>query len=257
MSVHSISLENVTVSFGGEVVLHELNLRLDGPALIQVIGPNGAGKTTLLKVILGLIRPEHGIVRIDDKDLTAKPEDVGKIVGYVPQMIPSNMGIPITAKEFVLNSLLLHTRRFPRVFIREEEVKKVEDVLKLVDLHEDRWDRRISDLSGGERQRVLLARALVYNPPILLLDEPLSAVDPIGKVELAKLIGRLAKEKLIVVTSHDPILLLPYTDKIILLNRSYYVVGRPEEILRIEVLKEVYGESAILLEEHVHISDEH
>jgi len=255
MSVHSISLENVTVSFGGETILMDLSLKLEGPTLIQIIGPNGAGKTTLLKVILGLIRPERGKVKIDYRDVTAMPEEVGKIVGYVPQIVPTKVEMPITAKEFVLNSLLLHTRRFPRLFVRREEMERVEEVLRLVDLHE--WEKRFSDLSGGERQRALLARALVYDPPILLLDEPLSAVDPLGKVELAELIGRLAKDKLILVTSHDPILLLPYTEKIILLNRGYCAVGTPDEILRVEVLKDVYGESAILLEEHVHISDEH
>ncbi len=257
MSVHGISVEDLTIVLGGEEIFRNLSLTFEGPGLIQIIGPNGAGKTTLLRAILGLVKPVSGRVIVDGEDLTAKPEEVGKRVGYVPQIAPTDVKIPVTAREFVLNSLLLHTKRFPRVFVSGEDIRRVDDALRSVDLEEGRWDRRLFELSGGERQRVLLARALVYDPPILLLDEPLSAVDPLGKVELAEMIGGLAKEKLILVTSHDPILLLPYTDRIVLLNRNYYAIGRPEEILRIEVLKEVYGESAVLLEEHVHISDEH
>ncbi|OYT51552.1 hypothetical protein B6U66_03810 [Candidatus Bathyarchaeota archaeon ex4484_135] len=88
-----------------------------------------------------------------------------------------------------------------------------------------------------------------------MMDEPLSAVDPLGRAELAEHIGRLAEEKLIIVTSHDPTLLLPYTETIILLNRSFYIIGRPEEILTLENLTKVYGRSAIAVQGHVHICD--
>ncbi len=259
MSVHTIEIEikDITVRFGYEEILSNLTLELKGPSLVQIIGPNGAGKTTLFKVILGLIKPVSGRITVNGIDITAKPDKVGNLVGYVPQLMPLDSHIPITAWEIVLNSLLLHRRRFPRILAKKDEIEKVKRTLNLVDLPQDRWHKPFFELSGGERQRVLLARALVYDPQILLLDEPLSAVDPLGKVELAEIIGELAKSKLILVTSHDPILLLPYTDRIILLNRSYYIIGNPEEILTVDVLKNVYGESAILLEEHVHISDEH
>ncbi len=256
MSVH-IEIDNITVRFGYEEILSNLTLKLKGPSLIQIIGPNGAGKTTLLKAILGLIKPVSGRIIINGIDITAKPDKVGNLVGYVPQLMPLDSHIPVTAWELVLNSLLLHRRRFPRILAKKDETERVKKTLEIVDVPQDRWHKPFFELSGGERQRVLLARALVYDPQILLLDEPLSAVDPLGKVELAGIIGELAESKLILVTSHDPILLLPYTDQIILLNRSYYVIGKPEEILTVDVLKNVYGESAILLEEHVHISDEH
>ncbi len=259
MSVHTIEIEikDIIVRFGYEEILSNLTLKLKGPSLVQIIGPNGAGKTTLFKAILGLIKPVSGRITVNGIDTTAKPDKVGNFVGYVPQLMPIDSHIPITAWEIVLNSLLLHRRRFPRILAKKDEIEKVKNTLNLVDLPQDRWHKPFFELSGGERQRVLLARALVYDPQILLLDEPLSAVDPLGKVELAEIIGELAKSKLILVTSHDPILLLPYTDQIILLNRSYYIIGKPEEILTVDVLKNVYGESAILLEEHVHISDEH
>lgn len=259
MSVHTIeiTIDSLTVRLGYEEILSNLTVKLKGPSLIQIIGPNGAGKTTLFKAILGLIKPIRGKITINGIDTTAKPDKVGNLVGYVPQLMPLDSHIPVTAWEVVLNSLLLHRRKFPRILAKKEESEKVKRTLNLVDVPEDRWHKPFFELSGGERQRVLLARALVYDPEILLLDEPLSAVDPLGKVELAGIIGELAESKLILVTSHDPILLLPYTDQIILLNRSYYVIGRPEEILKVEVLRNVYGESAIMLEGHVHISDEH
>ena len=259
MSVHTIEIavDNLTVRLGYEEVLSNLTLKLKGPSLIQIIGPNGAGKTTLFKAILGLIKPVSGKITINGIDTTAKPDKVGNLVGYVPQLMPLDSHIPVTAWEVVLNSLLLHRRKFPRILAKKEEIEKVKRTLNIVDLPQERWHKPFFELSGGERQRVLLARALVYDPDILLLDEPLSAVDPLGKVELAGIIGELAENKLILVTSHDPILLLPYTDQIILLNRSYYVIGKPEDILTVDVLKDVYGESAVLLEEHVHISDEH
>ncbi len=255
MSVHVVEVVDLEVEINGEKILSNLTFRIDGPSLIQVIGPNGAGKTTLLRAIIGLIKPKRGRVTLNG--IPSDPKRLSNIVGYVPQMVFSDVPIPVTAWEIVLNSLLLHRKKFPRLKAGKLDLERVRRTLELVDLPEDRWHKRFDKMSGGERQRVLLARALVYEPQILLLDEPLSAVDPLGKVEIAELIGELAKSKLVIVTSHDPILLLPYTDKIILLNRSYYAIGRPEEILTLDVLKNVYGESAILIESHVHISDEH
>jgi zinc/manganese transport system ATP-binding protein len=255
--MQEILVKDLTVRLGYEEILTNLTLEFKGPTLFQIIGPNGAGKTTLLKVILGLIKPVYGKVIINGDDVTGKPDKVSDLVGYVPQLMPFDIHYPVTAFEIVLNSLLLHKRRWPRIFAKEDEIKKAEEVLRAVDLPEDRWNRCFFELSGGEKQRVLLARAMVYDPEILLLDEPLSAVDPLGKVELVTLIGKLAESKLVIVTSHDPILLLPYTNSIILLNRSYCVVGKPEDVLTLEVLRDVYGESAVLLESHVHISDEH
>ena len=107
------------------------------------------------------------------------------------------------------------------------------------------------------RDRVLIARALVHDPHILLLDEPLSAVDPAGKGELANFIGQLSKNKLIIVTSHDPTLLLPYTKKVMVMNRRFYRIGDPDEVLRIDVLRKIYRDSAVQMGLHIHIADQH
>jgi len=247
----TIDIRDLEVVLNGEVILKDLNLSFER-GLYQIIGPNGSGKTTLLRTILGLIKPSRGKIILDGEDITGKPEKANKI-GYMPQL--SNE-IPLTAFEIVLDSLLLHRKRFPR-FARRRDFEKAMETLKSVHLPEDRWKKMFGELSGGERQRVLLARALVYDPEVLLLDEPLSSIDPLGKVEFVEMIGKLSRDKTILVTSHDPILFLDYTKEIVVLNRTFYRVGKPEEILTLEILGEVYGESAVKLEEHVHISDAH
>ncbi|ADB57249.1 metal ABC transporter ATP-binding protein [Archaeoglobus profundus] len=252
--VCTLEVFDVDVILNGEVILKDLNLRFES-GLYQIIGPNGSGKTTLLRTILGLIKPVKGRILLNGEDITGKPEKVGYRVGYMPQL-SEDVGIPLTAFEIVLDSLLLHRKRFPR-FAKSSDIKKVEETLKLVHLPREEWNKPFNELSGGERQRVLLARALVYDPEVLLLDEPLSAIDPLGKVEFVELIGSLAKDKLVILTSHDPILFLRYTNEIVVLNRTFYRVGKPEDVLTVNVLREVYGDSAVKLEEHVHISDAH
>ena len=259
MNVHSLEvrLEGVRVRLNGEDILSDLSVRFVGPSLIQIIGPNGAGKTTLLRTNLGIIKPASGRVYVNGFDVTGRPDVVGKLVGYVPQLTQFECPFPITAWEVVLNSYMLHKKRWPRIRASVDAIEAVERALEMVELPRSRWNKIFSELSGGERQRVLLARALVYDPKILLLDEPLSAVDPVGKVDIATLIGKLAEEKLVILTSHDPVMMLPYTDRVLLLNRSFYAMGDVEDVLKIDVLRKVYGESALQVNGHVHISDEH
>ncbi len=252
-----IKIVELTVGYGNEIILENINLEFRGPGLIQVLGPNGAGKTTLLRTILGLIKPLKGRIYINDVDVTGSPGKAGSNIGYVPQLfITGHNPYPVTAWEFVESSLLLH-KRWPRLFILLKDRKRIEYILERVGLQKDAWHKSLWNLSGGQRQRVLIARALIHDPDILVMDEPLSAVDPAGRAELAKLIGELAREKLVVVTSHDPMLLLKYTSMVVLLNRRLYMYGRPEEILTLENTRKIYGEAAIPVREHIHISDAH
>ncbi|MCD6096190.1 MAG: ATP-binding cassette domain-containing protein, partial [Thermoprotei archaeon] len=157
--------------------------------------------------------------------------------------------------EYVLMSRQLH-KRWPRI-TSENDKREVARILQLVGLEREAWKKPIRELSGGQRQRALIARALIYNPPILLMDEPLSSIDPKGKKELADLIGRLSIHRLVIVATHDPTMLLPYTKTVLLLNRHFYRIGKPEEVLEIENLRAVYGEAVIHLENHIHICDSH
>ncbi len=252
-----IKIVGLTVGYGEEVILENVNLEFRGPGLVQILGPNGAGKTTLLRTILGLIKPLKGRIYINGIDVTGSPGKAGSNIGYVPQLfITGHNPYPVTAWEFVESSLLLH-KRWPRLFITLEDRHRIEYILGRVGLPGEAWHKSLWNLSGGQRQRVLIARALIHDPGILVMDEPLSAVDPAGRAELARLIGELAKEKLVVVTSHDPMLLLKYTNIVVLLNRRLYMYGRPEEVLTLENTRRIYGEAAIPVREHVHISDAH
>ena len=252
-----IELINVTAGYTEPIIIN-FSAKFEGKGLIQVIGPNGAGKTTLFKVILGLIKPMSGVVKINGVDISGKPGKFGPIIGYVPQIIPlSEVKYPITPWEIVSNYVLLHSMKWPRILLKSSTREIVEKSLNVVMLPPEKWHVKIHDLSGGERQKVFIARAIAADPEILILDEPLSSVDPSGRVELAEYIGELSRNKLVLVSSHDPTLLLPYTKEIVLLNRSFYKIGFPHEILKLDVLKEVYGDAIAELESHIHISDSH
>lgn len=254
----TLTIERLTVGYNGFPVIKNISFSIEGPSLIQILGPNGAGKTTLLKAILGLLKPINGRILVDHEDITGKPEKSSKYFGYVPQlfMSPTTM-YPVTAWELVESTYMLYKKKWPRLFPDRLTRIRVAEALRAVGLPRDKWHKTFWKLSGGERQRVLIAKALIHDPPILLMDEPLSAVDPIGKVEIARLIGCLKASKLILVTSHDPMLLLDYTDYIVLINREKFKIGTPDQILVTDIVKEFYGEAVKPVKEHLHICDFH
>ncbi len=255
--VIEVRLEGVDAGYGSEVVLRGVDLVLRGPGLVQILGPNGAGKTTLLRVMLGLLRPMRGRVLINGVDVTGRPELAGRFAGYVPQLEPGSRHFPLTAWEAVETECLVRCRKWPRLLADAGARRSAEEALRRVGLPREAWGRPLHRLSGGQRQRVLIARALVHRPRLLVMDEPFSAVDPAGKREIARLIESLAEESLVVMTSHDPMLLLHRTDVIVLVNRGIVAYGAPSEVLRAEILEKVYGAAIVEVERHLHIVDEH
>ena len=252
-----VRVQGVTVAYGATIALQDVSLELKGKGLVQVIGPNGAGKTTLFKVIAGVVTPLRGRVYVNGVDVTGKPEVAGRYVSYMPQL-PPEIDVPLTPYEALERYIMLYAARWPRIRAKTEVRKRVEEVLSLVGLPRDAWHKPIPSLSGGQRQRAMLARALAVERPVLLLDEPLASIDPAGRAELARLIGEVSRERLVVVTSHDPTLLKPYTRLMVLLNRRVVAVGGVDEVLRVEVLSKVYGAAAIeVAPGHVHIADSH
>lgn len=248
-------VDRITVVLGSEVVLENVEFEVSGPGLVQVLGPNGAGKTTLFNTILGLVKPVKGRILVDGVDVTGNPRLVGKYVGYVQQFAGVGLEFPITALELVAGAYLLRQQKPPRLFKRKTALKRALEVLRKVGLEEHVLNKPLAQLSGGQRQRAFIARALVFDPPILIMDEPFSAVDPHGRVELAKMVGELAKEKLVIISSHDPTLLIEYTSKVLLLNRRVIAFGDPDEVLREDTLRKVYGSAVHVYAAHVHISD--
>ncbi|MET1128581.1 MAG: metal ABC transporter ATP-binding protein [Thermoproteota archaeon] len=247
-----VLLDALVAGYQGTPVAGPITLKISGPGLVQVMGPNGAGKTALLMTIAGLLEPISGRLEISCKGCGEKLR-----IGYVPQLVAAARHFPITAWEAVASSYMIFRRRWPRAFLGAEGAKAVKEALEAVELPRSKWHEDVRRLSGGERQRVMIARALVHDPHLLLMDEPLSAVDPAGKVELADLIVRLAQRNLVVVTSHDPTLLLEHTKLLVLLNRRVYVAGRPEEVMTWENVRKIYGTAAVTYADHIHVPDHH
>ncbi|MEM0296751.1 MAG: metal ABC transporter ATP-binding protein [Zestosphaera sp.] len=243
-----------------EPLITGITVEFQEGTLTQVIGANGSGKTTLLKTLVGLVRPLSGKVYLYGMDVTAKPNIVGRHVGYVPQIFtPSYFTYPVSVEEFIEFSYLLYRSKWPRIFSDGLARERVDEVLRLVDLDADIKHKSFWSLSGGQRQRVLVARALIHNPKLLVLDEPFSSVDPVGKVSLASTLVKLFKEKnvTIIISSHDPTLLLPHTDNVLLLGNGEWFFGRSDEVLHEEILRRVYGTAVSIHEKHIHIHDYH
>uniref|UniRef100_A0A7C4D8K4 Metal ABC transporter ATP-binding protein n=1 Tax=Staphylothermus marinus TaxID=2280 RepID=A0A7C4D8K4_STAMA len=234
-------IENLSVAYGDEIVLSDLNFEFNGYGIIQVIGPNGAGKTTLLKTIAGLIKPIKGRVILESSNSSGRRVSIG----YVPQdtsNIP--MHYPVTVYDYVASSFSIK-KRWPRLKLNSLEKEIVENALSRVELNPREWFKSLSELSGGEKQRVLIARCLVLNPSVILLDEPFSNVDRDGRFKLAKLVSELSKEKLFIIANHDPYLLIDKTDSILMINRKEYFYGKPRDVLVRDKIVKIYGPGVV------------
>ncbi|MEM2021942.1 MAG: metal ABC transporter ATP-binding protein [Zestosphaera sp.] len=254
-------LRTVDLSIGySEPVVEEISVKFREGTLTQVVGANGSGKTTLLRTLVGLIRPLRGRVFLRELDVTGMPGLIGRYVGYVPQIFtPSYFAYPVSVEEFIESSYLLYRGRWPRISSNKVIKDRIDEVLRLVELDEGIRRKSFWELSGGQKQRVLIARALVHEPKLLILDEPLSSVDPASRTSLALTLIKLLRDNsvTVIMSSHDPTLLLPHTDEILLLGNGKWFFGKPYEILTEEVLKEVYGEAITVHERHIHIHDYH
>lgn len=191
-----IKIRNLWAGYGQEPVLEDINLSVEEGDFIGIVGPNGGGKTTFFKVLLGLIPPMRGEVRI-----MGQPVEKGRrCVGYVPQLMEFDRDFPISAWEVVEMGRLSHRGLLQRY--TDEDDRSVEESLRRVEALDLR-DRPIGDLSGGQQQRVYIARALAAEPEILLLDEPLSGVDPRVSTNIYELLGKLNEQITILLASHD------------------------------------------------------
>lgn len=211
-----IELKDVWVRYGNQTILEAVNLELKEPkGLLGIIGPNGGGKTTFLKVLLGLLKPYKGSVKLFGKS----PEKSRDLVGYVPQYKGFDFDFPISVWEVVLTGRMSHTGFLKKY--KAEDIKATEEALKTVEMLEYK-DRQIGQLSGGQRQRVFIARALATNPRLLLLDEPNSGLDPHMQDELYRLLDALKQKMAIIMVTHDLSAVSVYVDKIACLNRTLH-----------------------------------
>ncbi|MDR6223358.1 metal ABC transporter ATP-binding protein [Methanococcoides alaskense] len=227
-----IDVKDVWLRYKDLTVLEGVNLSIEEGDFLGIIGPNGGGKSTLLKVILGLIKPQRGTVEV----LGTTPEKARHLIGYVPQYNPSNLDFPINVREVVLMGRMGKKGLFRKY--TEEDHAATKKALETVEMLEYS-DRQIGKLSGGQRQRVFIARALVSEPKVLILDEPVTGIDTMMQMEFYELLKKLRSRVTIVMVSHDISAVSVLVDKIACLNGKLHYHGSKELIP--EDIEQTYG----------------
>lgn len=241
----AVRFEGATLAYDGTVALEDVSLEIPEGAFVGIIGPNGSGKTSLLKGILGLITPSRGRIHVGEL-CCHELKKVRLDIGYVPQGAPLDRHFPAKVLDVVLMGL------YPRLGLlrrpgraEREKARAVLDAVGMADLA----NRPVGQLSGGQLQRVFIARALVRDPKILLLDEPSTGLDVRSQAAVMDLIFRTHRERKLttLLVTHDVNLVYPFLDLVLAVNRRVFAYGPPGETLVKEVLDEMYG-----VEVHVH-----
>jgi zinc/manganese transport system ATP-binding protein len=244
-----LSVDGISVRLGGREVLHDVRFALRPGEFAGLIGSNGAGKTTLLRVILGLVAPTAGEVRVDGRPRTRHALAKAGAVGYVPQKILLDPDMPVRARDLV--GLGLDGQRLGLPLPSRARRERVDAMLRAVGA-ERFADARVGNLSGGEQQRVMIAHALISGPNLLLLDEPLANLDIRSEQEVVSLLARIAKEQhvAVLISAHEMNPLLPVMDRVVYLAGGRAASGPADEVIRTEVLSELYGHHVDVLNVH-------
>lgn len=228
----AIEINNLYFKYNGNIVLEDTNISVNRGDYLAILGPNGGGKTTLLKIILSILKPQKGDIKV----LGAHPHKKRKLIGYIPQNLEIKADFPITVFEMVLAGFT-NGKTLGFIYTKSEKQRALEvmDTLDITHLKE----KKMGELSGGERQRVYLARSLVSNPEILLLDEPTSNIDPYGAFCFLKFLETLKGDKTIVVVTHDLRIMVTKITSVACLNRKLIYNSKP--VLTEEMLTLLYG----------------
>lgn len=243
---YPIKINNLSCTLGSEKILHSINLNIEKNKFYSIIGPNGSGKTTLLKNITKAVEPLKNTIFINELEIQKlKNKEFAKKIAYVPQSTQINFDFSVM--DIVLMGRTPYLKRFQSEGANDIQIAK--NVMKLTDT----WnlkDKNINDLSGGERQRVIIARAIVQETGILLLDEPISNLDIHHQIKVLDTIKTLNKEQelTVVIVLHDLNLAAQYSDYLILINEGkIQSQGIPENVLTPENIKEVYNMEICIL----------
>jgi zinc transport system ATP-binding protein len=242
MSNTVIDINNVSFSYGGPPALEHIDLSVGKNEFLGVVGPNGGGKSTLLKLILGLLKPDTGKITV----LGKKPEKGRELIGYVPQHSRIKRDFPITVEDTVLLGRLGKTNSFWGYSKQDKEI--IEQALNETEISALRH-RRLSTLSGGQFQRVLIARALVGDPEILILDEPTSNIDLRMEEDIFDLLKKLNERATIIIVSHDVGFISQYVTQVACLNRT--LVCHQTSAISGEMIEELYG-TPVQMIRHIH-----
>ncbi|MEK6642436.1 MAG: ABC transporter ATP-binding protein [Planctomycetota bacterium] len=243
-----ISATGLDFGYDADLVLENVNLVIGERDLVSFVGPNGGGKTTLLKLILGLLQPRRGMIRV----FGLPPEKARRRVGYMPQYAQLDPHFPVDVMDVVLMGRL--GTGSPIGPYRRHDVDVAMQSLKEVRL-DAYYKRPFSALSGGQRQRVLIARALACEPELLLLDEPTSNLDMAVQDNFYDLLTELSKRLTVVLVSHDVGFVSTFVRTVVCVNRT--VSEHPASALSGKTIAELYGSDVAMVHHHHHDHDGH
>ena len=218
-----IILDGVTKKYGSQKAVDNISVHVNTGEVLGFLGPNGAGKTTTMKIITGLIAPNRGEARVGNFSVTEQPDEVKKLIGYLPENNPLYPEMPVI--DYLAFTAAL--QGVPKARINE----RIYEMIKLCGLNAEKH-KKIGELSKGYRQRVGLAQAMIHDPQVLILDEPTTGLDPNQIVEIRRLIKELGKEKTVILSTH----ILPEVeatcDRILIISKGKIVADGTSENLR-------------------------
>ncbi len=241
-----LKVRDVEFGYTSVPILKDVCIELAESEVLGVVGPNGAGKSTLIRCIDRILKPQRGSILLDGRDINEmRLMELAKRMGYVPQS--TSQIFPAT----VFDTVLMGRRPHLGWRSSEKDEEKVLDVLQMLNI-ENLAMRDINELSGGQQQKVFIARALVQEPDVLLLDEPTSNLDIRHQLEVMEIITSIVREKKIsaIMAIHDLNLASRYADRIVMLNGGTIIdAGDPSSVLTPENIKQVYGVEAVVRNE--------
>ena len=237
----AIDFDSVTFSYGGPNVLENATFSIAAGDFVSIVGPNGGGKTTLLKLMLGLLTPKIGTVRLFDQS----PKHQRRRVGYTPQFLSVDFAFPLTVLDVVLMGRIQTGWKF--LWYGLDDRLAAVNALRVLQL-DDYRNAPFRTLSGGQRQRVLIARALCGKPDILLLDEPTNNIDAVSEEILFETLTELNKTMTIALVSHDIGFVSQCVRNVICVNRT--VAVHPTSALNGQTIRELYGQHDLHMIHH-------
>lgn len=231
-----LSVSDLDFTYGNELILDALDFELEGGELLAILGPNGVGKTTLLKCINAIHSPSTGLVMVEDRNvLKMRPHEIALSIGYVAQRNDC-------ARLTVFDAVLMGRKPHVKWKVQDHDLKIVDSAIKR--LHMEHLSLRyIDELSGGELQKVAIARAMVQEPRLMLLDEPTSSLDLKSQVDILTMLRKIVDQHRIgaIMTMHDLNTALRYADKVLFLKDGRVHSTGPACQVTPDVVEEVYG----------------
>ncbi|MBI4401818.1 MAG: metal ABC transporter ATP-binding protein [Nitrospirae bacterium] len=251
-----IHFSHATFGFPGVIALKDVSLEIAEGEFVGVIGPNGSGKTTLCRAILGLMRPLEGSLQIFDCACEELRCHHRARIGYLPQKGALDRNFPITVLEAVMMGRYGALGLFRRPTKQDREIAL--EALSNVGMQDHR-NAALGLLSGGQQQRVFIARALAQQPQVLLLDEPTTGIDITTQHSVLDLIRRLHRDLglTVLLITHDINMIRSLVDRLVLLKTRLFAAGPPEEVLRPDLLSQVYGKDLVITEKDLVIVEDY